>query len=102
MTSKANKAIKTGKGSKSKDTSGQVPTEVHTPASQPSSERIKRAGGESRSIQERNLESKFKYRAPEPIFEGNYWEEINLNPGDNYQTPGNKYIGIANRLDRET
>ena len=45
--------------------------------------------------------AKFKYRAPEPIFEGNYWEEINLNPGDNYQTPGNKYIGIADRLDRE-
>ena len=79
VTSKASKASKTSKTSKTKGTSEQGPTEVHTPASQPLPRRIERTGGESRSRQASTLESKFKYRAPEPTFDHSqqqYWEEI--------------------------
>ena len=48
----------------SKDTSGQVPTEVHPPAPQPIHLRVERTGGKSRSAQGSTSESMFKYRAP--------------------------------------
>ena len=104
VTSKASKASKTGKGNKTKETSEQVPTEVPPPVPQSKPGRVERKGGKSRTAQGGTSEAKFKYRAPEPTFDQYqkyHWEGIDLNPGDNYQTPGNKYIDIANRLDRE-
>ena len=105
MTSKASKASKTGKGSKTKDTSEQVPTEVTPPAPQTIPGRVERKGGKSRTAQGSTSEAKFKYRAPEPTFEHPqqyHWEGINLNPGDNHQTPGNKYIDWAKKIERQS
>ena len=84
MTSKASKASKTGKGSKTKDTSGQVPTEVLPPAPHTVPVRVERKGVQGRPAKRSASEVKFRYS---PTFENPQqydWYGINLNPGDDH------------------
>ena len=96
--SKPSKPSKAGKSSKTKSTGGQVPTEVPPPSGvlppfpHTAPVRVERKGVQGRPAQRSPSEVKFRYS---PTFENPQqynWDGINLNPGDNHQTLGSKYI----------